>query len=106
MAEFVTPRTALLLYWLNILAFGVLLLVSWRYAKHAGLVEADVSAMTGLVGRAVHFGHPGTVCVRGRPVRLQHLLEHRIYHTGPAQLRDRTPYRHIGSNLASGLIVP
>jgi uncharacterized membrane protein len=44
MAEFITQRTALLLYWLNILLFGTLLLASWRYAKHAGLVEADVSA--------------------------------------------------------------
>jgi uncharacterized membrane protein len=48
MAEFITLRTALLLYWLNILAFGALLLASWRYAKHAGLVEADVSAMINL----------------------------------------------------------
>jgi uncharacterized membrane protein len=38
----------LLLYWLNILAFGALLLASWRYAKHAGLVETDVSAMIDL----------------------------------------------------------
>jgi uncharacterized membrane protein len=48
MAEFITLRTALLVYWLNILAFGALLLASWRYAKHAGLVEADVSAMINL----------------------------------------------------------
>ncbi len=44
MAEFITLRTALLLYWLNIFAFGAVLLVSWRYAKHAGLLEADISA--------------------------------------------------------------
>ena len=48
MAEFITLRTALLVYWLNILAFGALLLASWRYAKHAGLVEPDVSAMINL----------------------------------------------------------
>jgi uncharacterized membrane protein len=48
MAEFITLRTALLLYWLNILAFGALLLASWRYAKHAGLVEAEISAMIDL----------------------------------------------------------
>ncbi len=48
MAEFITLRTALLLYWLNILAFGALLLASWRYAKHAGLVEPDVSSMINL----------------------------------------------------------
>jgi uncharacterized membrane protein len=48
MAEFITLRTALLLYWANILAFGALLLASWRYAKRAGLVEAEVSAMIDL----------------------------------------------------------
>jgi uncharacterized membrane protein len=48
MAEFITLRTALLLYWFNILAFGALLLASWRYAKHAGLVEAKTSAMIDL----------------------------------------------------------
>ncbi|MGD0108330.1 MAG: TMEM175 family protein [Rhodopila sp.] len=44
MAEFITLRTALLLYWLNILALGALLYASWGYATHAGLVEADISA--------------------------------------------------------------
>jgi uncharacterized membrane protein len=44
MAEFITLRTALLLYWLNIVALGALLLVSWRYARRAGLVEADALA--------------------------------------------------------------
>ena len=45
MAEFITLRTALVAYWLNIVALGGLLWVSWRYAVRAGLVEADVSAM-------------------------------------------------------------
>jgi uncharacterized membrane protein len=44
MAEFITLRTALLLYWLNIVALGGLLYASWRYAILAGLVAADVSA--------------------------------------------------------------
>ena len=44
MAEFITLRTALLLYWLNILALGVLLYASWGYATHAALVEPDISA--------------------------------------------------------------
>lgn len=44
MAEFITLRTALLLYWLNILALGALLFASWRYAMHSGLVKADISA--------------------------------------------------------------
>jgi uncharacterized membrane protein len=45
MAEFITLRSALLLYWLNILALGVVLYTSWRYAMRSGLVEADLSAM-------------------------------------------------------------
>ncbi|MDR3534161.1 MAG: TMEM175 family protein [Rhodopila sp.] len=45
MAEFITLRTALLLYWLNIFAFGVLLFVSWRYARHAQLVQPDATAV-------------------------------------------------------------
>jgi uncharacterized membrane protein len=43
MAEFVTLRTALLLYWLNILALGVILYGSWRYARSAGLVQDGIS---------------------------------------------------------------
>jgi uncharacterized membrane protein len=38
MAEFITLRTALVLYWLNIVARGARLWVSWRYAVRAGLV--------------------------------------------------------------------
>lgn len=35
MAEFIRYRAALLLYWANILLFGLLLLASWRYASRA-----------------------------------------------------------------------
>jgi TMEM175 potassium channel family protein len=44
MAEFITLRSALLLYWLNILLLGVLLAASWRYAVRAELVEPEVAA--------------------------------------------------------------
>ena len=43
MAEFITLRTALVLYWLNIVALGALLWVSWRYAVRSGLVEPGVA---------------------------------------------------------------
>ena len=43
LAEFITYRTALLVYWFNILMLGALLFASWRYAFHAGLVRDDVS---------------------------------------------------------------
>jgi len=43
MAEFIRDRSALLVYWANILLFGVLLLASWRYAGRAGLVRNDTA---------------------------------------------------------------
>ena len=39
--EFITYRGALLIYWLNILAAGVMLYWSWKHATHAGLIKAD-----------------------------------------------------------------
>jgi uncharacterized membrane protein len=39
LAEFFTYRTALLLYWANVLLLGLVLLASWHYARGAGLVK-------------------------------------------------------------------
>ena len=41
LAEFITYRGALVIYWLNILAPGLMLYWSWKHAKRAGLIEAD-----------------------------------------------------------------
>jgi uncharacterized membrane protein len=41
LAEFITYRSALLIYWLNILALGAMLYWSWAYATHAELIKAD-----------------------------------------------------------------
>ena len=41
LAEFITYRAALGLYWLNILVPGVMLYWSWKYASHAGLIKPD-----------------------------------------------------------------
>jgi uncharacterized membrane protein len=41
LAEFITYRGALLIYWLNILAPGLMLYWSWKYATRAGLVKED-----------------------------------------------------------------
>ena len=43
LAEFIGFRTALLCYWMNILLLGATLYASWRYARHAGLLVADVT---------------------------------------------------------------
>jgi uncharacterized membrane protein len=42
LAQYLAYRTALLVYWLNILLCGVLLYVSWHCAAHEGLVREDV----------------------------------------------------------------
>lgn len=47
MAGFIAYRSALLLYWANILLLGALLFASWRYLMHAGLLRPDTPAGTG-----------------------------------------------------------
>lgn len=44
LAQFTAYRTALLLYWANILALGATLYLSWVCAVGAGLVKADVTS--------------------------------------------------------------
>jgi uncharacterized membrane protein len=39
LAEFIGLRAALLIYWANILALGVILFISWKYASSAGLLK-------------------------------------------------------------------
>jgi uncharacterized membrane protein len=41
LAEFITYRSALLIYWLNILALGAMLYWSWTHATHANLIKPD-----------------------------------------------------------------
>jgi uncharacterized membrane protein len=41
LAAFISYRTALLVYWLNILLLGAVLYSCWRYANHAGLIKED-----------------------------------------------------------------
>lgn len=41
LAAFIAYRTALLIYWLNILALGATLWLSWRYVRRAKLLKAD-----------------------------------------------------------------
>ena len=42
LAEFISYRGALLIYWSNILLFGVLLYLSWGRATREGLVKGDI----------------------------------------------------------------
>jgi uncharacterized membrane protein len=41
LAEFITYRSALGVYWLNIFVAGVMLYWSWAHATHANLIKAD-----------------------------------------------------------------
>jgi uncharacterized membrane protein len=46
LAEFITFRTALLLYWANILLLGIILYAGWRYARRAKLVNEETTYET------------------------------------------------------------
>jgi uncharacterized membrane protein len=46
LAEFLTYRTALVVYWLNIVFLGMFLYATWRYARSAGLVKDDMDEAT------------------------------------------------------------
>ena len=43
LAEFISYRTVLIAYWVNILLLGVVLFVSWRYATGAGLLQEEIT---------------------------------------------------------------
>ena len=53
MAEFITLRGALLLYWANILLLGAILFWSWRGAVACGLVEDTTAGMLKAVERRI-----------------------------------------------------
>jgi len=48
LAQFLSYRLALGVYWLNIFLLGVALYASWKYAQRAGLVKGDVPAELGV----------------------------------------------------------
>ncbi len=57
LAEFISYRGALLIYWSNILLFGVLLYLSWGCATRAGLVKGDIPAEApAAICRRIIFG--------------------------------------------------
>lgn len=43
LTEFITFRTALLVYWLNVLLLGIVIFGAWRYARRAGLFKPEVT---------------------------------------------------------------
>jgi TMEM175 potassium channel family protein len=43
LAAYITFRVAMVVYWLNIVLLGIMLLISWRYARHAQLLKDEVT---------------------------------------------------------------
>ena len=57
LAEYITYRTSVILYWLNILAIGIVSLAAIRYAGRAGLVSGRAGAEAiGLLRRRLVIG--------------------------------------------------
>jgi len=56
LSEYVTYRTPFILYWLNLLALGVVLLASLRYARRADLFKPEATdAVQGAMRRRIVF---------------------------------------------------
>lgn len=47
LAQFITLQAALMVYWVNILVLGLMLLWSWCYARRAGHVDPDMLSRVG-----------------------------------------------------------
>jgi uncharacterized membrane protein len=57
LAEFITYRIALLAYWLNIFAIGLLLYLNWEYATRKRLVTAEATpAISMVIRRRIFVG--------------------------------------------------
>ena len=50
LSAFISYRLALVIYWLNIFLLGAILYASLRYAAHAGLLKAEMSAVVRAAG--------------------------------------------------------
>jgi uncharacterized membrane protein len=44
LAEYITYRLAVVVYWLDLFLLGSVLLISWRYAERAGLMKEETTA--------------------------------------------------------------
>lgn len=53
LGEFITLRLALAVYWLNLFVFGMVMLLSWRYLRRAGLLHKDASGVAASTTRRI-----------------------------------------------------
>ncbi|GCF11433.1 hypothetical protein KDI_49970 [Dictyobacter arantiisoli] len=44
LARYIQYHVAVIIYWLTIVLLGMVLLMSWRYARHARLVKDEMTA--------------------------------------------------------------
>jgi uncharacterized membrane protein len=88
LAEFITYRAALGIYWLNILAPGIMLYWSWTHAMHANLIKPDTPDEV----RVSICRHPHcAVALRSWRGTLlhQHVSQHRRHRACAVELCDR-----------------
>lgn len=71
LAQFMAYRLALVVYWLNILALGLILLVSWRYVIAARLLREDApqglaaAVQRRIVGGQLLYALGACLCIAG-----------------------------------------
>jgi uncharacterized membrane protein len=65
LSTFETLQVALIVYWLNLLAAGIVLYISWTYATSAGLLQPDVTPeIGGAIRRRIVASHVlYTICL-------------------------------------------
>ena len=89
LAEFITYRAALGIYWLNIFVPGAMLYWSWAHATRAGLIKPDTpdEVRNSICRRILHRA----VALRRRRGALlhQHLGQHWGDRAGAVELRHR-----------------
>jgi uncharacterized membrane protein len=93
LAEFLHFRTALLLYWANILALGLAQLASWRCAQASGLIKPDMGAdLVAAIYRRVivaqaGYGAGAALCVFGTTWSIGVILALQAYFAFAPRLR-------------------
>ncbi len=88
LADFLTYRTAFLVYWVNIVLLGACLYAAWVYAEWAKLIREEAQRRRLARGQAAHCS--GAVALRDRRAcgsRQRDARDH-ADHAHPAQLRD------------------
>jgi len=93
LAEYITFRLALIIYWFNLMLLGLMLLVSWRYASRSGLLKAEVTPeisgaqVRRIVGYQILYGIATLLCVFSTSLSIGLLILLQIYSILAPRLR-------------------